>query len=55
MVLMSIHPGCTIEQVRENTGWKVAIAENLKLTQPPTTEELRVIRDMITGFSGFIG
>ena len=46
MVLTSIHPGCTIEQVRENTGWEVAIAENLKLTQPPTTDELRVIRDM---------
>jgi len=47
MVLTSIHPGCTIEQVRENTGWDVAIDRNLKLTQPPTTEELRVIRDMI--------
>ena len=47
LMLTSIHPGCTIEQVRENTGWEVAIAENLKLTQPPTTEELRVIRDMI--------
>ena len=47
MVLTSIHPGCTIEQVRENTGWEVAIDRNLKLTQPPTTEELRVIRDMI--------
>jgi glutaconate CoA-transferase subunit B len=47
MVLTSIHPGCTIEQVRENTGWEVAIDRNLKLTQPPTTEELRIIRDMI--------
>jgi glutaconate CoA-transferase subunit B len=47
MVLTSIHPGCTIEQVRENTGWEVAIAGNLKLTQPPTTEELRIIREMI--------
>ena len=47
LVLTSIHPGCTIEQVRENTGWEVAIAENLKLTQPPTIEELSVIRDMI--------
>jgi len=47
LVLTSIHPGCTIEQVRENTGWQVAIAENLRVTQPPTTEELSVIRDMI--------
>ena len=47
LVLTSIHPGCTIEQVRENTGWQVAIAENLRVTQPPTIEELSVIRDMI--------
>ena len=47
LVLTTIHPGCTIEQVRENTGWQVAIAENLRVTEPPTTEELSVIRDMI--------
>jgi len=52
MVLTSIHPGCTIEQVRENTGWDVAIAEDLKMTEPPTSEELNVIRDRISGFSG---
>lgn len=47
MVLTSLHPGCTVEQVRENTGWDVGIAGNLKVTQPPTAEELNVIRDMI--------
>jgi glutaconate CoA-transferase, subunit B len=55
LMLTAIHPGCTVEQVRENTGWEVAIAENLKVTEPPTNEELRVIRDMITGFAGFTG
>lgn len=44
MVLTSLHPGCTVEQVRENTGWEMAIAENLKRTTPPTAEELRIIR-----------
>ena len=45
MVLSSLHPGCTVEQVRENTGWEVAIADDLKVTEPPGSEELRIIRD----------
>jgi glutaconate CoA-transferase subunit B len=44
MVLASLHPGCTVEQVRENTGWEIAIADDLKCTTPPTAEELRIIR-----------
>jgi glutaconate CoA-transferase subunit B len=24
MVFTSLHPGCTVEQVRENTGWDVS-------------------------------
>ena len=55
MVLTSLHPGCTVEQVRENTGWDVLIAEELKITKPPTGEELSIIRDKITGFSRFTG
>ena len=47
MMLTSIHPGCTIEQVRENTGWEVAIAQDLKITEAPTAEELRTIREMV--------
>lgn len=47
MMLTSIHPGCTIEQVRENTGWEVAIADDLRITEPPTAGELHVIRDMM--------
>ena len=44
MVLTSLHPGCTVEQVRENTGWDVQIAEELKVTEPPSDEELKIVR-----------
>ena len=47
MVLTSLHPGCTVEQVRENTGWEVSIADDLRVTEPPTGEELQTIRDMM--------
>jgi glutaconate CoA-transferase subunit B len=46
MVLTSLHPGCTIEQVRENIGWDVRISSQLTTTEVPTDEELRIIRDL---------
>jgi len=49
LTLTSLHPGCTVEQVRENTGWDVAIAERLPGTEPPRAEELKIIRDMVSG------
>jgi glutaconate CoA-transferase, subunit B len=46
MVLTSLHPGCTVEQVRENTGWDVRISSQLITTEVPTGEELRLIREL---------
>jgi len=45
MVLTSLHPGCTVEQVRENTGWDVHICPQLRTTEIPSAEELRIIRE----------
>lgn len=45
MMLTSLHPGCTLEQVRTNTGWEVRISRRLQTTDPPTDEELRIIRE----------
>lgn len=45
MVLTSLHPGCTVEQVRENTGWDVRISQQLTTTEAPNDEELRIIRE----------
>jgi glutaconate CoA-transferase, subunit B len=44
MILTSIHPGCTLEQIQENLGWKVKIHPELKTTAEPDPEELRIIR-----------
>lgn len=46
LVLTAIHPGVTIEQVKKNTGWDLKIAEPLKVTQPPTSEELKILSDL---------
>jgi glutaconate CoA-transferase subunit B len=45
MILTSLHPGCTLEQVRNNTGWNVRVSAALETTDEPTSEELRIIRE----------
>jgi glutaconate CoA-transferase subunit B len=46
MVVTSIHPHVTREQIAANTGWQVRYAEDASETPPPTREELRVLRDL---------
>ena len=45
MRLDSIHPGATLDQVRETIGWEPKVAEPLAVTPAPTAEELRLIRE----------
>jgi len=45
MILTSLHPGCTLEQVRNNIGWDVRVSAALETTAEPTSEELRIIRE----------
>jgi glutaconate CoA-transferase subunit B len=46
MMVDSLHPGITREQVRQNTGWDVQFAGSVAETAPPTAEELEVLRDL---------
>ena len=45
MRLESLHPGATVEQVRETIGWAVKVSDALGTTPPPTADELRLIRE----------
>ncbi len=45
LVLTALHPGKTAEQARENTGWDLKVGENLRITDPPGVEELRILRE----------
>lgn len=45
LVLTALHPGATVEQARENTGWDLKLGGNLRTTTPPTEEELRILRE----------
>ncbi|HLX34809.1 MAG TPA: CoA-transferase [Candidatus Limnocylindrales bacterium] len=45
MRVESLHPGVTLDQVRETVGWEPKDAPPLSTTPPPTAEELRLIRE----------
>jgi glutaconate CoA-transferase, subunit B len=42
--LSSVHPGITLEAVREKVPWDLRVSENLKQTKPPSCEEIDFIR-----------
>jgi glutaconate CoA-transferase subunit B len=48
LMLTALHPGCTVEQVRAETGWTLEIADDLGETTPPTERELTTLRAMRT-------
>jgi glutaconate CoA-transferase subunit B len=44
MVLSATHPGVTVEQVCQNTGWPLKVADEVAVTPAPTAIELAMIR-----------
>jgi glutaconate CoA-transferase subunit B len=46
LVLTAVHPGVSADQAREATGWELRVADDLAETDPPTDEELRVLREL---------
>ena len=47
MKLISVHPGVTVEQVQENTGFELIIPPEVPETEPPTVEQIRLLREVI--------
>ena len=46
LILTSLHPGVTFDQVQQNTGWAIRCAKKIGLTEPVTETELRILRDL---------
>ncbi|MFJ8673083.1 CoA-transferase subunit beta [Streptomyces sp. NPDC093589] len=47
MALRSVHPGVSVDQVREATGFALAAPEEVPRTREPTPQELRLIRESL--------
>jgi glutaconate CoA-transferase subunit B len=45
MVLASLHPGCSVEAVQEQVGWRLQVADDLTETERPTPDQLRIMRE----------
>jgi len=46
MKLLALHPGVTADQVQQNTGFELSVAADLPVTDPPTENELAVLRHL---------
>ncbi|MGH9106021.1 MAG: CoA-transferase subunit beta [Acidimicrobiales bacterium] len=44
--LTHLHPGVSLDQARAATGWPLAVSPDLARTEPPTEEELQVLRKL---------
>ncbi|GKQ38134.1 CoA-transferase subunit beta [Streptomyces sp. A012304] len=47
MRLAGLHPGVTVEEVREATGFEPVVPDEVPATREPTVEELRLIREVL--------
>jgi glutaconate CoA-transferase subunit B len=48
LTLNCVHPGVDPQQIREATGWKLRVAQDVSVTDPPTEAELSALRSLKT-------
>ena len=46
LTLTALHPGVTLDEVREKTAWDLKVADDLETTDPPTEDELGLLREL---------
>ncbi len=46
-VLDAVHPGSSVEEVKENTGFPLEVSPTLRMTPPPTEQELSLLRTTV--------
>jgi glutaconate CoA-transferase, subunit B len=47
LMLTTVHPGVTVQQVQEATGWELRVADEVATTEPPADEELRALEELL--------
>jgi glutaconate CoA-transferase subunit B len=47
MQVLTLHPGVTLEQVKQNTGFRLEVADSVGVTPAPTKAELEVLRSEV--------
>jgi acyl CoA:acetate/3-ketoacid CoA transferase alpha subunit/acyl CoA:acetate/3-ketoacid CoA transferase beta subunit len=44
MTLLSLHPGVTVKQIMESSGFTIRIPEHVSMTTPPSQKELSILK-----------
>jgi glutaconate CoA-transferase subunit B len=52
--LDSIYDGTTVDDFRAGIGWKLLVRESLKTIEPPSADELRLIREVVDPHRHFL-
>lgn len=47
MRIASVHPGVTVEQVQQQTGFPLVVPGDVPVTRQPTDEELKLLREVL--------
>ena len=47
LTLVEVQSGVAIDEVRGATGWGLAVADGLRVSEPPTAEELSELRELV--------
>src|SRR6201989_2660831 len=47
LAVVQWHEGVDVAQVREATGWDLAVADDVTVTEPPTDDELSALRELV--------
>jgi len=48
LTLVTLHPGVSADEARQATGWELRVADGVETGDPPTDEELEVLRSLKT-------
>jgi glutaconate CoA-transferase subunit B len=54
MYLDTVHPNVSVEKVKANTSWDLKVSPNVHQTEPPTVEEVRMIREELDPFGIYL-
>ncbi len=46
MCLEAVHPGVSVDDVVANTGFKIKVSKNVRITEAPTNQELQIARSL---------
>jgi glutaconate CoA-transferase subunit B len=55
MMLLSIHPGSTLEEVLDTMGFRPLVPAQVPFTEPPSREQVRLIREVIDPQKMYMG